>query len=175
MYCVERTSWRAAHSSMRSFTASATLQWCHSSRTWAKTPLQSIKSITQMEAVSHLMINNKPSLAFLREVLTKPEFKVLCVFLFLLEKQDISIAFVSRTKCWIFPSIFLTDPTRLATVFKGFLTQVTPACVSGPVPVGITSPYSSSVTLSATRAAVSAAWSRERCPFLWQGVRTGWS
>lgn len=52
-----------------------------------------------MEAVSHLMVKNKPTLAFLGEVVTKAEFKVLCVFVFLLEKQDISRAFVSRTMC----------------------------------------------------------------------------
>lgn len=52
-----------------------------------------------MDAVSHLMVKSKPTLAFLGEVQKKPEFKVLCVFVFLLEKQGISRAFVSWTTC----------------------------------------------------------------------------
>lgn len=86
---------------------------------------------------------------------------MLCVFSLFVGKAGYQESICVKDHVLNIPFDIPNKAHYIATVFKGFLMCVTPVCVCGPAPGGITSPYSSSVTLSATGAVVSAAWSIE--------------
>lgn len=142
------TSWRAVHSFAQlqnnpliaAGSNHPPLMPQHSSGTWRKPPLQSIRTIMPTEPVCYFRVNGKPSLAVLWEVLREPKINVLCG-IFVLKEQNISRAFVSKTTCWISPFVYLVKSTGLASVFKGLLMHVILPCISSNVPIGITSPH----------------------------------